>query len=143
MSPLGLHFYAEDFLAAARATQSPEFLGQFKPARPYLVCHAIECALKAFLSLKGYKLKKLAEGKFGHDLENILKHAKKQDLRDVVTLSDDQLSQISTRFRLLRGKSLRVPGVGGGYEGLSRECRRYNALRGSGCFDRGTPAALP
>jgi hypothetical protein len=75
LSPIGLRCYAKDFLDAAKATREPDFLGQFKPARPYLVCHAVECALKSFLTLKGYDLDKLADRQFGHNLANILDHA--------------------------------------------------------------------
>ena len=50
--PLGFQMYAADFLAAAKTVPPPNVA--FAPARPYLVCHALELALKAFLSLKGY-----------------------------------------------------------------------------------------
>ena len=50
MAPLGLQIYAADFLAAAKAVPSP--VVPFAPARMYLACHAVELALKAFLSLK-------------------------------------------------------------------------------------------
>ena len=117
LSPIGLHVYAEDFLAAAKATKEPEFLGQFKPARPYLTCHAIECALKAFLTLKGYDLKKLADREFGHDLANILDHAEAQGLRDTVPLTDEQLFHIRRASAYYAGKVFEYPALAEAPEG--------------------------
>jgi hypothetical protein len=51
IAPVSLHNYATNFLLAAKAAPSPE-RDKFTPARTYLVCHAIELALKSFLSTK-------------------------------------------------------------------------------------------
>lgn len=46
---------------AARALSKPKV--PFEPARPYLVCHAIELGLKAFLSLRGASITTYYAGK--------------------------------------------------------------------------------
>lgn len=63
MGPLGLHFYAGAFLDAARSLPPPN--DPFEPVRPFLVCHLIELALKAFLSLHGVAMVELAEVPMG------------------------------------------------------------------------------
>jgi hypothetical protein len=92
MAPLGLQFYADAFLVAAKDARAGT---GFAPARPYLVCHALELALKAFLSLKGRRMTELAGGEFGHDLPNLLDEAQKQKLADLVSLNESQLFQIN------------------------------------------------
>ena len=60
--PPALWFYANDYLSAAKALLSP--IERFDPAPVFLLLRALELALKAFLSLKGCPLEKLAGGKF-------------------------------------------------------------------------------
>src|SRR5690349_16675963 len=78
MGPLGLQTYAADFLSAAKEVAPPDI--RFSQARTFLVCHALELALKAFLSLKGYSLEKLAGGQFGHNLDELLTQAEQHGL---------------------------------------------------------------
>jgi hypothetical protein len=89
--PTGLIVYADHFLAAAKlaAADIP-----YNPARMFLTCRTLELAFKAFLSLKGYPLAKLAGGPFAHDLENLLLEADTQNLHELVTLSESHRVQI-------------------------------------------------
>jgi len=48
---------------------------RWSPVDRFLACRSIELGLKAFLSLKGRALDELAEGVFGHDLDNLLTEA--------------------------------------------------------------------
>lgn len=55
--------FASQYQRAARAVPA----SPFNAARFYLACHALELALKAFLSTKGRSLKSMAKHP-GHDL---------------------------------------------------------------------------
>jgi hypothetical protein len=91
IAPLALQIYAADFLAAAKAI--PRSAAPFAPAQPHLVCHALELALKAFLSLQGYPLDNLAD-KFRHDLRNLLDEAEGKGLGAFIEFRDDQAFHI-------------------------------------------------
>lgn len=109
IAPIGLQIYAADFLAAAKAI--PRSVVPFAPAQPYFVCHALELALKAFLSLKGYQLDKLAGGAFGHDLENLLDEAEREGLGEFVRLGEDQTFQIRRASNYYSNKAFEYPAV--------------------------------
>ena len=66
MGAFGLWTYANNFARSAKAL--PPIVERFEPVNFYLICHALELALKAFLSLEGSKLIDLAGGAYGHDL---------------------------------------------------------------------------
>lgn len=85
IDPLGLQLCAESYFAVAQALSTPQV--PFEPVRPFLVCHAIELGLKAFLSLKGHRMVTLSQGPFGHKLSTILNEAEAAGLLDVVPLS--------------------------------------------------------
>jgi len=110
MGPLGLQLYAEMYLAAAKALPTPQV--PFEPVRPYLVCHAIELGLKAFLSLKGREMVKLAEGQFGHKLSAILIEAESVGLLDAVALSTAHREAITSAETYYAGKVFEYPAVG-------------------------------
>ena len=86
ISPLGFHFYASEFLDAARAAKRPE---HFSPVPYYLYCRSIELSLKAFLLCKGDLIDDLKK-KLKHDLEKIWNRACKLGIRDIVDLSQGQ-----------------------------------------------------
>jgi hypothetical protein len=92
MGPVALHVYAADFLSAARAAAPPGV--PFAPARTYLVCRALELALKAFLSLKGCSLEQMAGGPFGHNLESLLAEADQHGLSALVHLEKLHAAEI-------------------------------------------------
>ncbi len=110
MGPLGLHVYAELYLSAAQALPKPKV--PFEPVRPYLVCHAIELALKAYLSLRGAAMKDLADGAFGHNLESILTKAIEGDLAKLVPLTETQRKAIRLATTYYAGKVFEYPAVG-------------------------------
>jgi hypothetical protein len=110
MGPLALELYAEMYLAAAEALPSPSV--PFEPVRPYLVCHAIELALKAFLSLKGSAMVHLADGQFGHKLSVILNEAEAADLMALVPLSSVHRNAITSAESYYTGKVFEYPAVG-------------------------------
>jgi hypothetical protein len=110
IAPLGLQIYASDFLAAAKATPVPNV--PFAPARTYLVCHALELALKAFLCLKGYSLDKLADGEFYHDLTKILDGAERNGRREFVTWREDVTFQIRRASSYYSSKVFEYPAAG-------------------------------
>ncbi len=58
MSPVGLIYFAKNFLSAARAAALEDGT-RFSPAKHCLACHSIELALKAFLSMKRVSLVEL------------------------------------------------------------------------------------
>jgi hypothetical protein len=108
MAPIGLHVYAEDFLETALAAGAKE---EFAPARVFLVCRAVELALKAFLSLKGVPLMKLAGGQFGHDLANVLAEAEKHGLADLVELTESERDEIERASTYYVEKVLEYPAL--------------------------------
>lgn len=110
MGPLGLQLYAETYFAAAQALPTPQV--PFEPVRPYLVCHAIELGLKAFLSLKGHEMVTLSEGPFGHKLSTILDDAEAAGLLGVVPLSTTHREAIKSAETYYAGKVFEYPAVG-------------------------------
>ncbi|WP_409938714.1 hypothetical protein [Inhella sp.] len=110
MGPLGLQLYSESYFAAAQALPTPQV--PFEPVRPYLVCHAIELGLKAFLSLKGRGMIALSEGPFGHKLSTILSEAEATGLLDAVPLSATHRDAIKTAETYYAGKVFEYPAVG-------------------------------
>jgi hypothetical protein len=117
------HSYAADFLAAAKSAALPPPPNPylvFAPARPYLVCHALELALKAFLSLKGeHGVGELAN-KFQHDLKKLLDEAERLGLRaDVAWWGDEQASQIGHASVYYSNKVFEYPALGEMLSGYS------------------------
>jgi hypothetical protein len=110
MGPLGLQLYAETYFAAAKALPTPTV--PFEPVRPYLVCHAIELGLKAFLSLKGHQMVTLAEGQFGHKLSAILNEAESMGLLHAVPLTTAHREAIKGAESYYAGKVFEYPAVG-------------------------------
>ena len=109
IAPIGLQVFAADFLAGAKAI--PPSNVPFARTQPYLVCHALELALKAFLSLKEYPLDKLSGGKFGHDLENLLDEAERKGLDDFAKLDEHQKFQIRRASQYYWSKAFEYPAV--------------------------------
>jgi hypothetical protein len=110
MGPLGLHMYAADFLSVATAAAPPQV--PFAPARAYLVCHALELVLKAYLSLKGQPLEQLAGGEYGHNLEKLLAAAVQQGLLDLVVVEERQSIEIRRASKYYSEKVFEYPALG-------------------------------
>lgn len=109
MGSVGLHVYAESYLSAARLLPAPSV--PFDPVRPYLVCHSIELSLKAFLSLQGMKMLKLAENKLGHNLDSLLVCAMESGMDKLVQLSEPNISAIELATIYYAGKVFEYPAV--------------------------------
>ena len=110
MGPIGLHLYAQHYLSAAKSLPEPTV--PFEPVRPYLVCHAIELALKAFLSLEGKLMVELADGKLAHKLGALLSAAEEASLSKIVSLSDAQENAVRLAETYYAGKVFEYPAVG-------------------------------
>ena len=110
MGPLGLHMYAESYLSAAQALPQPKV--RFDPVRPYLVCHAIELVLKAFLSLRGVAMVELADGPYGHNLDLLLTKSIEAKLAEFASPSKVQSDAIRDATVYYGGKVFEYPAVG-------------------------------
>lgn len=110
MGPLGLHMYAESYHSAALAL--PQRNVPFEPVRPYLVCHAIELALKAFLSYQGIKMVALAGNPYAHGLDTLLTAALEANLTEFTQLTDQQCEAIRRANIYYSGKLFEYPAVG-------------------------------
>lgn len=109
MSPVSLHFYASDFLRLAKAAPAVE--APFAPARLYLVCHAIELSMKAFLSIQGHSLEKLSGQPLAHNLENLLEEARKLSLEKMVPMEDRHIFQIKRASEYYGDKVFEYPAI--------------------------------
>lgn len=109
MGPLALHFYANAFLNAAHSL--PALTG-FDPVRPYLICHAIELGLKAFLSLQNLTMIELADSQYGHNFVRILEQAEPRGLTTTVPLTPEHLAAIRKASDYYSGKVFEYPAVG-------------------------------
>lgn len=109
MGPLGLHFYAEHYLNAAKSINDGT---GFNPAKYYLACHALECVLKAYLSLKGHSLISLSGSNFGHDLSKLLAQAEKDSLTKIIELSESEKFQINRAGKYYGEKVFEYPTIG-------------------------------
>jgi hypothetical protein len=110
MGPVALHVYAESYLSAALALPNPPV--PFDPVLPYLICHAIELALKAFLSLNGGLMVDLAGGAYGHNLDSLLAKALEADLAKIVNLTEPHRDAIRRGTNYYAGKVFEYPAVG-------------------------------
>ncbi|MBI3774534.1 MAG: hypothetical protein HY273_03105 [Gammaproteobacteria bacterium] len=110
MGPLALHHYASAFLDAAR--ELPPAAVSFEPVRPFLVCHSIELALKAFLSLHGATMLDLSDASYGHKLDKILQAADEKGLGNLVSLTDEYRIVIRQASIYYEGKVFEYPAVG-------------------------------
>ncbi len=91
LSPLGFHYYASHFLAAARS--APPARG-FSPVGYYLYCRALELVLKAFLLERGMAKSELRKKALGHDLLRILAKAEKLGLAALVEVTSSEREEL-------------------------------------------------
>lgn len=72
-TPQGLLRYAQEYFNAYKIIndKEPDKIKLYQ-VKFYLLCHAVELALKAYLKHKGYALKVLKSQKFGHDLKKLI-----------------------------------------------------------------------
>jgi hypothetical protein len=119
MSPVSLRVYADDFVSAARSAPKPKS-PKFQPARLYLVCHAIELTLKAFLSLRGFSLQALSDSQLGHDLRKLLSQAREHGLLGMVDLPTEMLAEIERASEYYSEKVFEYPALVEAVTGMSR-----------------------
>lgn len=110
IGPVGLWLYASHYLRAATLVSKPEV--PFEPVRYYLVCHAIELALKAYLSLHQVTMLELSDNPYGHNLDAILAAAEAKGLSTVVHLSDAETAEIRNATTYYNGKLFEYPAYG-------------------------------
>jgi HEPN domain-containing protein len=102
--------YAKEFLAAADAVKVPpkSNIGKsaFKLLLPayYLVGHSVELTLKSFLLAKGYEIDKLKKGPYGHNLEELLREARRRKIGRHVKLSKIEDNAIKLLSRTYSAK---------------------------------------
>jgi len=89
--------FADDYRRAAVAVQgAAQYDMDISAPRYYLMGHAIELSLKAFLLAKGVSLEELRSMKlFGHDLEKCLERADSLGFKDNVQLNEGERGWIS------------------------------------------------
>ena len=110
MGPIGLWVYAERYRDGALRLSATEN-AEYDPVRHYLVCHAIELALKAFLSLRGMTLLELSEGAYGHNLDTILASADSKGMAEFVSLTDEHRAEIRDATLYYAGKVFEYPAL--------------------------------
>ncbi len=110
MGPIGLWTYAHAFEKSASVLSASAV--PFEPVRYYLICHSIELALKAFLSLHGATMLELSENAFGHNLQKILEVAESKGLSADVALTPMHRAEIVSASAYYGGKVFEYPAVG-------------------------------
>lgn len=91
--------YAEEFHATARKAGSPV-------VRAYLLGHAIELYLKAFLLRAGVASTLLKSKKYGHNLDALLTEAKNREIEKLVRISPLTIDDL-LKLNFLYPESLR------------------------------------
>lgn len=86
-SPNTLWRHAQQFAHAARVIRHEHKGNRVLFPAYYLIGHSIELSLKAFLLRKGIPVSELKSRKYGHDVEVLLKEARRRRLGAYVKLS--------------------------------------------------------
>lgn len=110
-TPIGLSRYAREFLDCALAADDKvgKRLGyEIHAPVPvmYLVGHAIELSLKAYLAFSGVSLRELASKNFGHNLEACYVEARKRALDELVTFEAIEVAGMKVLNELYSNKEL-------------------------------------
>ena len=99
-SAFGLWRFSRDYLNAAIAVKQPAQSVQDKlkqevsiPAY-FLVGHAIELALKAFLRAKGMLVEELRSMQYGHNLDALARESRRRKLGAVVKLTRTEFNAV-------------------------------------------------
>jgi len=102
-----LHVYAVDFQALSKSLSSSQ---GFLATRYYVVCHAIELALKAFLSHNRVPTSDLALT-YRHDLKALLKKAEALGLPRFVALTNAKQTEIRRASHYYTRKMFEYPSL--------------------------------
>lgn len=110
-TPVGLSRYAREFLDTAMAAdktvgEQPGYEIHAPVPIMYLVGHAIELSLKAYLASKGVPLDDLASRTYGHDLEACFNKAVQLNLNTIVTFENDEIEGMKVLNALYCTKQL-------------------------------------
>lgn len=110
-TPIGLSRYARDFLDVALSADDdvgmrPGFEIHAPVPIMYLVAHAIELSLKAYLAHCGVSLDDLASRKFGHNLDACYEKALEQGLSDIVDFEAGDIAAMRVLNELYCTKQL-------------------------------------
>jgi len=111
LGPAFLIFYAEKYVAAAKAVQTAERTqnGKWHPVSMFLAGHSIELSLKAFLGLKG---KTLSDSKkVSHNLKKLLAEARTSGLLKTSKLSKEERFEIERASVYYGEKVFEYPSV--------------------------------
>lgn len=111
ISPLALNHYAKDFLRAGSSLEDLPNM-EFSPVQAYLLAHAIELALKAFLRADGMSLKALKKKEYGHKLADLLGEAESRGLCAAVSLKPEHLAAIRRADQYYSEKIFEYPNLG-------------------------------
>jgi hypothetical protein len=84
---LAFQQYAAEYLAAADALPIKE---NYSPVVYFLLCRAIELALKCFLRAQRVPMSEIKSRKLGHDLNRLHDRAKQEKLSRVLVLTPEQ-----------------------------------------------------
>jgi len=103
--------YAREFLSAAEVINRSE-PGECLIPKYYLVCHALELGLKAFLNHKGISVKVLRSKKYGHDLRALFSLARQLGLRKEFHYTSAQWRAIRNLYSHYHSKSFEYLKVG-------------------------------
>lgn len=90
----GLWRFGKEYLTAATLVQAGS-KNKFSSPAYYLVGHAIELTLKAFLVARGVPVAELRSKRFGHNLVALVTRARKHRLGEFVKLGKSEIQAIS------------------------------------------------
>ena len=111
ISMFGLIFGAKKFLEAARvvvAHEGPQETG-WHPVGKFLACQSIELSLKAFLRLRGATNADVEQ--YRHRIAELLAEARKNNLREYLRLSGNELNEIRKASKYYQHQIFRYPDV--------------------------------
>jgi len=100
ITPEGFYHYAVSFLNHAQIDNREK---RFSPVPYYLICHALELGLKAYLLSKNYQIEKLKK-KLGHDLEKCFKKANEKFLENIFKTKNDEGEALQKANKYYSGK---------------------------------------
>lgn len=109
MGPIALWVYADAYRNAAKLLGATP--ATYDPVRYYLICHAIELALKAYLAVCGSTMADLSDAALGHNLDAILKEAEAKNVAHLVPLSPVEAGEIVKASNYYSGKVFEYPAV--------------------------------
>ena len=119
VTPLGFHRYSSEFLEVRKNTQLKQ---GFWPVRYYLIGHALELALKAFLLVKKVPIKEIKSKSLGHNLNSIIERAERLELSNLISIAANERYEFIKECAYYKEKEFEYFGPNaaplGGYKSL-------------------------